>query len=294
MEMRNPFTGVTVGLAAVLVFSSVAIAQTAQSRPQQATHQDSPWKYNPTDRAVGSGGPAPKRDLSGTWAGPRSGAGVPDFKGGDKPSLTPFGQQLFQENKPLAKFSPAGTNDPTVRTCDPFGVPRNAIDEIRGLAFATMPGRIVMLIQFQDIWREIWMDGRALPSNVGAAEKGAPDPRYNGYSVGHWEGDYTLVIETTGLDERTWLNREGYPHTVKTRVQERYTRLDHNNLDLTVTIDDPKVYAQPFSLGTAHFKWIPNQELDEKLCVPSEVIEYLKALGDPAGSDPNAVGQPGK
>ena len=157
-----------------------------------------------------------------------------------------------------------------------------------------MPGRIVMLIQFQDIWREIWMDGRALPANVGAAEKGAPDPRYNGYSVGHWEGDYTLVIETTGLDERTWLNREGYPHTVKTHVQERYTRIDHNNLDLTVTIDDPKVYAQPFSLGTAHFKWIPNQELDEKLCVPSEVIEYLKALGDPAGSDPNAVGQPGK
>ena len=294
MEMRNPFTGAIVGLAAVLLFSLVAIAQTAQSRPQQGTHEGSPWKYNPTDRAVGSGGPAPKRDLSGTWAGPRSGAGVPDFKGGDKPSLTPFGQQLFNENKPLAKFSPAGTNDPTVRTCDPFGVPRNAIDEIRGLAFATMPGRIVMLIQFQDIWREIWMDGRALPSNVGAAEKGAPDPRYNGYSVGHWEGDFTLVIDTTGLDERTWLNREGYPHTVNTRVQERYTRLDHNNLDLTVTIDDPKVYAQPFSLGTAHFKWIPNQELDEKLCVPSEVIEYLKALGDPAGSDPNAVGQPSK
>jgi hypothetical protein len=65
-------------------------------------------------------------------------------------------------------------------------------------------------------------------------------------------------------------------------------------LDLTVTIDDPKVYAKSFSLGTAHFKWIPNQELDEKLCVPSEVIEYLKALGDPAGSDPNAVGPSGK
>ncbi len=151
-----------------------------------------------------------------------------------------------------------------------------------------------MLIQFQDIWREIWMDGRALPTNVGAAEKGAPDPRYNGYSVGHWEGDYTLVIDTTGLDERTWVNREGYPHTVNAHVQERYTRVDHNNLDLTVTVDDPKVYTKPFSLGTAHFKWIPNQELDEKLCLPSEVIEYLKALGDPAGSDPNAVGPSGK
>jgi len=200
----------------------------------------------------------------------------------------------MKENKPLVKFSPAGTNDPMVRTCDPLGVPRNAINEIRGLAFATMPGRIVILIQFQDIWREIWMDGRALPANVGAAEKGALDPRYNGYSVGHWEGDYTLVIDTTGVDERTWLNREGYPHTVNSHVQERYTRTDHNNLELTVTVDDPKVYTKPFSLGTAHFKWVPNQEIDEALCLPSEVIEYLKALGDPAGNDPNAVGPPGK
>jgi hypothetical protein len=294
METQNPFTRAIFGLAAVLVFSSVAMAQTAQSQPQQGTPENSPWKYNPRDRAVGTGGPAPKRDLSGTWAGPRSGAGVPDFKGGDKPSFTPFGEQLFRENRPLAKFSPAGTNDPTVRTCDPLGVPRNAIDEIRGLSFATMPNRIVMLIRFQDIWREIWMDGRALPTNAGAAEKGAPDPRYNGYSVGHWEGDYTLVVDTTGLDERTWLNREGYPHTVNAHVQERYTRIDHNNLELTVTVDDPKVYAKPFSLGTAYFKWIPNQQFDENLCVPSETIEYLKALGDPAGSDPNVVGPSGK
>src|SRR5712692_2479297 len=294
MEIRNPFPRVIVGLAAVLSFSSVATAQLAQSRPQQGTHEGSPWKYNPRDRAVGSGGAAPKRDLSGTWAGPRSGAGVPDFKRGDTPSLTPSGQQLFNLNKPLPKFSPAGTNDPMVRTCDPLGVPRNGMDEIRGLSFATMPGRIVMLIQFQDIWREIWMDGRALPTNVGAAEKGAPDPRYNGYSVGHGEGDYTLVIDTTGLDERTWVNAGGYPHTVNARVQERYTRIDHNNLELTVTIDDSKIYTKPVSLGTAYFKWIPNQELDETLCLPSEVLEYLKALGDPAGSDPNAVGPSGR
>jgi hypothetical protein len=292
--MRNPLTRALVGLAAVLVFSSLAIAQTAQSQPQAGTHEGSPWTYNPTDRAVDSGGPAPKRDLSGTWAGPRSGARVPDFKRGDPPPLTPLGQKLFSDNKPMAKFSPAGTNDPAIRMCDPFGVPRNAIDEIRGLAFATMPGRIVMLVQFQDVWREIWMDGRALPANVGAAEKGAPNSRYNGYSVGHWEGDYTLVIDTTGLDERTWANGAGYPHTVNAHVQERYTRIDHNNLELTVTIDDPKIYTKPYSLGTAYFKWIPNQELDETLCLPSEVLEYLKELGDPAGSDPNAVAPPSR
>lgn len=285
--MRDQIKFAMVVLAGLLAFSSAAKAQTPER--QAPTHEGSPWKYNPADRAVGTGGEAPKRDLSGTWAGPRSGAGVPDGGGGEKPVLTPLGQQLFSQNKPLGKFSPAGTNDPTVRSCDPFGVPRNAIDEIRGLSFGTMPNRIIMMIQFQDLWREIWMDGRALPKNVGGTGKDALDPRYNGYSVGHWEDDHTLVIDTTGLDERTWVSGGGFPHTIDAHVQERYTRIDHNNLQLTLTVDDPKIFAKPFSLGTYYFKWIPNQEMDEKLCLPSEVMEYLKALGDPAGADPNAA-----
>ena len=299
--MRDRFTCAAVGLVAVLTLSSVAMAQTqAQqgapqgTQPQQAGHAVPVWRYDPTDREVGAGGAAPKHDLNGSWAGPRSGAGVPDGGGAEKPVLTPMGQQLFAQNKPLGKFSPAGTNDPTVRSCDPFGVPRNAIDEIRGLSFATMPGRIVMLIQFQDIWREIWMDGRELPKNVGSTEKNAPDPRYNGYSVGHWEGDNTLVVDTTGFDERTWISGQGYPHSIDAHVQERYTRTDHNDLQLTLSVDDPTIYVKPFSLGKFNFRWVPNQELDEKLCLPSEVLDYLKALGDPAGSDPNEKNPQGK
>ena len=292
--MRNPLKGAIVGLAAVLVFSSAARAQVPQpqSQPKQGNEARSPWKFYPTDRAVGDGGPAPKRDLTGTWAGPGSGSGIVNSGGRpEQPSLTPLGQQLMSQNKPLAKFSPAGTNDPQVRYCDPFGVPRNTITEIRGLSFATMPNRIVMLLQFQDLWREIWMDGRELPKNVGAAEKGALDPRYNGYSVGHWEDDYTLVVDTTGLDDRTWVTAAGYPHTVNARVQERYTRVNHNDLKLTVTVDDPAIYTKPFSLGTQLFRWIPNQEIDEWLCIPSDVQEYLQIMGDPAGSDPNAAPQ---
>jgi hypothetical protein len=78
---------------------------------------------------------------------------------------------------------------------------------------------------------------------------------------------------------------------VNVHVQERYTRIDHNDLKLTVTVDDPKIFTKSFSLGTYNFKWIPNQELDEWLCVPSEVQQYLKEMGDPAGSDPNAAPQ---
>ena len=161
-----------------------------------------------------------------------------------------------------------------------MGFPYNAVYEIRGIAFGTMPDRILVLSQMQRVWREVWMDGRELPKNVGGAEKGSPDPRYYGYSVGHWEGDNTLVIDTTGLDEKTWLDLRGYPHSVDAHVQERYTRPDHNDLQLTIMVDDPKMCTKPFTLGTASFKWIPNQELDEQLCVPSDIIEYMKLIGN--------------
>ena len=287
--MRNHFLAAIAAVSATLFVPLFVAAQTATPAP--AGQALNPWKFHPTDRPVGDGGPAPKRDLTGTWAGPGSGMAVPRGEAAEKPELTPLGQQLMSQNKPLGKFSPAGTNDPHVRYCDPFGMPLNSIQEIRGLSFGNMPNRIVMLLMYQDLWREIWMDGRKLPTNVGEAGKDALDPRYNGYSVGHWEDDYTLVVDTTGLDERTWVTAAGYPHTANAHVQERYTRVDHNDMKLSVTVDDPKIFTKPFSLGTYNFRWIPNQELDEWLCVPSEVQEYLKEMGDPAGSDPNAAPQ---
>ena len=277
--MRNPFTVAVAALATLLIFSWIAAAQ-----PQEAPQEGSRWKYDGRNRSVGSGGPAAVHDLSGSWAGPRSGAGVKDSTPGDPPSFTPLGQKLFSANKTLAKYNPAGTNDPVVRTCDPLGFPRADKYSIMEMAFATMPGQIVVLYPFQQQWREIWMDGRELPKNVGASEKGAPDPRYYGYSVGRWESDNTLVVDTTGLDDRTWINELGYPHSIDAHVQERFTRTDHNDLELTLTIDDPKLYTKPFSLGTEYFRWVPNQILEERLCIPSQVIEYLKAVGDPAGN----------
>jgi hypothetical protein len=281
LKLRNPFTLALASLAAVLIFSSVAKAQA-----EQGTHKAPVWKYDGGSRAVGSGGPAPFHDLSGSWAGPRSGAGVADSKPGDLPPLTALGQQLFGGRKSLQKYDPTGTNDPVVRTCDPLGFPRVDRYSIMAMAFATMSDRIVVLYPFQQQWREIWTDGRQLPQNVGASGKDAPDPRYYGYSVGHWEGDNTLIVDTTGLDENTWLTDAGYPHSMYARVQERFTRTDYNDLELTVTVDDPKFYTKPLSLGTEYFRWVPDQILDERLCIPSNVIEYLKAVGDPAGKQP--------
>jgi hypothetical protein len=125
------------------------------------------------------------------------------------------------------------------------------------------------------------VDGRALPKAVDV--RGAPESRYYGYSVGHWENDKTLVIDTTGVDERPWLDEAGHPRSSSARIQERYTRGDQYNLQLTVTVDDPKYYTKPWTWMRANFYWVMNQEFAETFCIPSEGIEYRDSLAKPSG-----------
>ena len=201
--------------------------------------------------------------------------------------MTDLGKQLFARNKPIGKYSPGGTNDPHTRYCDPFGFPQNMTQEIRGLTIATTPNRTFLLLQYMDLWREIWTDGRSLPAKVGGRDRDAHDPKYNGYSVGRWEDDYTFVVETTGLAAETWATKSGYPHSVDAHVVERFHRSTHNDLSLAITMTDPKLYTAPFNMGEVYFRWVPNQQLDDFTCIPSEQQLYLKEMGDPAGSDPN-------
>jgi hypothetical protein len=154
--MRNPFTGAILALMTVLVCSS-------QARAQGAYRNTEFDKLN-----TGPGGPAPKHDLSGSWAGP-----VAIDREAMVPPMTPLGQKLMSANKPEPTFHISGTNDSYARVCDPLGFPRNMVFELRGIAFATMPDRIVVLNQYQRAWREIWMDGRELPKKV-APEKMRP------------------------------------------------------------------------------------------------------------------------
>jgi hypothetical protein len=266
--MRDRFATTVVGLLALLVFSPVAPAQTGGGAQNTL--------YNRLNRDPSTGGPAPRRDLSGSWAGPL----MADRR--MVPPMTPLGNQRFALNKPESKFGVAGSNDPW-RTCDPFGFPRSAVEEVREITFAQMANKMLVLHGYQRVWRDVWTDGRELPTNVDA--KGGPGARWYGYSIGHWDGDYTFVIDTAGSDDRSWLNSRGYPHSVDARVEERYTRLDHNHMEMTVTVNDPKIYTQPFVLGTAKFRWIPSQETEEQVCVPSEGLAYLDVIAIPAAGD---------
>ena len=281
--MRKTSTIGLAGVAAVLLLSALAVAQ--NTAPSTAPR--SPWKYYPEDaRAnVGPGGPAPKRDLGGTWAGESSGAGVKGpVRPEREPPLTPLGKQLWDRNKAESRgVLIADSNDPHLRYCDPFGFPRNMNDQIRAMTITSLPDRTFVLILFQTIWREIWTDGRALPTNVGGRTKDAHDPTYNGYSVGRWEDDYTFVAETTGLAPETWATEAGHPHSVEARVTERFHRSSKNDLTLTTTMDDPTLYTRPLKLGEVYFRWIPSQTFFNTTCIPSSLQRYLKEMADPAG-----------
>jgi hypothetical protein len=231
-------------------------------------------------------GPAPKRDLAGAWVGPG-----PTNKPDPVPPMTPAGQAQFRLRKaygsatrPGASGEPGESNDPFI-TCDPLGFPRNllahAITARGGTLFASMPDRILIGYEQQRVWREIWMDGRALPKAVDV--RGAPESRFYGYSVGHWENDNTLVIDTTGVDERPWLDEEGHPRSSSAHIQERYTRPDQYNLQLTVTVDDPKFYTKPWTYMRANLYWMKAQEFAETLCIPSEALDYRDTLAKPSG-----------
>src|SRR5262249_19230565 len=159
-------------------------------------------------------------DIYGGWAG-NIGANtiarpnrVP-FGGkvrGEEPSFTPLGLARFSLNK-SGTFNKA-SNDPYLK-CDPLGFSRNLFQESQRLIFAQAPDRIIILSQYDRIGRIVWMDGRELPKNVGA--KGGPKSRWYGYSVGHWDGDYTLVVNTNGLVDNTWLDQQGHPHSTEMR-----------------------------------------------------------------------------
>jgi len=100
---------------------------------------------------------------------------------------------------------PAETNDP-VFTCDPQGFLVKICMSCERLR-SSDPQAVVILYTYGRIWRVIWTDGRELPKD--------PEPRWFGYSVGKWVDDYTLVVQTSGTDERTWLDRAGRPHSAE-------------------------------------------------------------------------------
>jgi len=223
---------------------------------------------------TGSGGAAPRHDLTGFWAGQVA------AKLNEVAPLTPWGQEQFRLHKNNGEFPVSESNDP-IKGATRW-VPTQHAFMTRGIAFAEMPAGCSSYFSSTGCGAKSGQTDDSFPKMWAGTPRTRRIRGGNGYSVGHWEGDYTFVVDTVGSDERSWLDNAGHPHSIDLRVQERYTRVNHNTLEVAITINDPKAYTKPFVITKSSFKWIPRQDYEEQLCVPSEEAEYLKLIGDPA------------
>jgi hypothetical protein len=188
-----------------------------------------------------------KPDLSGLWQriSPKYARNVAaDLKPGE---VQPWAEALFQHR--TEDFG----KDHMGYQCLPWG-PNYSNSERKAKIIQT-PNQIVMLDE--DLtYRQIFLDGRALETN--------PNPSWMGYSVGHWDGG-TLVVESFGFNDRTWLDRDGHPHSEALRMTERYRRPDFGHLEIEITLNDPKVYTRPWTVAL-RAELDPDTELLEAVC----------------------------
>ncbi len=301
--MSKRFTVSAVALLAGFAISPMLGAQTA---PSTATLDKAApeWNSIPPVKPAYAGrkpGPAPRRDISGVWDAAEldggrqpSGAlehpalkaprgqgvegGQPDETGIMRPlHYTALGLEALKANRPSGpsvRQVPAATANDPVDQCDPIGYPRMQLYELRTIELVQSTNQVIYLNQFYGNFRVIWTDGRELPKD--------PDPRWNGYSVGKWVDDYTFVVETVGLNPKTWLDHAGRPHSDQLHVEERFHRIDHDNMELTVTITDPKMYTEPWQgLNKFPLHLQPaNFDMAELLCSPIDMAEYNKEVGN--------------
>lgn len=264
--------------------------------------------------------PYDKHDFSGLWSrNPgqfkmppcpecRDNQNVPAGYGffGDVPPRTPAGEKKFELNHPSRGYElnskaaaahpdidigmrraviPALGNDPESR-CDPLGLARNITFSGGGasMEMVQVKDRIVQLFEWTWDNRSIYMDGRKLPDVDDYL------PRFNGYSVGKWEGD-TLVVTSTGFDDRQWVDQFGYPISDKMVLEERWQRPSPNRLQVDLTITDPAMYTRPWHSSRKVWVLIPPDKMAiggwsgilEDRCVPDDEALFHKASKAAAG-----------
>jgi hypothetical protein len=127
-----------------------------------------------------------------------------------------------------------------------------------------MPNLVLILYEANDGRREIHLDGRTLPT-------GDVQPWWFGYSTGRWEGD-TLVVESTGFRDQTWIDENGTPATDALRLTERLRRVNFGTLEIQITVTDPKTFTRPFTF-TLQQRLMPDTELIEFVCAENNLSE---------------------
>ncbi len=238
-------------LYVALIFAAGTTTATAQ------------WLKHPTpgiprtaDGKPNLSAPAPrtadgKPDLSGIWQVNALGYAI-NILSDQKSEMLPWAEALYRE-----RVATYGKDSPNTN-CLPSG-PRAGHFPLDLFKIVQTPGLVLILYELTRT-RQIFTDGRDLPID--------PDPTWMGYSVGRWNGD-TLVVDTAGYNDRTWLDLTGHPHTEALHMTERYRRKDFGHIELQVTFQDPKAYTNPWTIAM-DVNYVPDTELLEYVCNENE------------------------
>ena len=241
--------------------SAIAILAIALNAPlvAQWLHSPTPGIPRTPDGKPNLMAPAPhtadgKPDLSGLWTkiSPRYGRNIAaDLKPGE---VQPWAEALVQQREETL-----GKDYMNV-LCVPLGPGYSTGADSTGAEMVKIvqTPSLILMLNPDLTYRQIFLDGRKLETS--------PNPSWMGYSVGHWDGD-TLVVESFGFNDRTWLDHDGHPHTEALRMTERYRRPNYGNLENEVTLSDPTVYARPWTLAvravlaadTEMIEWVCNE-----------------------------------
>ena len=265
-------------LAALIVAAAPTVwvqalgAQSAQGGKDQYTIKPLP-----------PGGPTPRLadghpDFTGQWFPNGAGQGVSGRFGVDPAAIPQFDRKLTPEEPPqfrpeaLAKIKSMTATELELSkssvNCMPRGVPAIWLQNPYTTFIVHKPGLLAQLYEVLNNWRLIHTDGRPLPKS--------PEPFFHGNSTTRWEGD-TLVVESIGFDERTYIMPNGWYHSDELKVTERYTRPSMNYLIVEITVDDPKVLLKPWK--SAPRRWtLGNGEIYEFYCTNNLELEELEKL----------------
>ena len=266
--MRNRFVHLTVALVA-LVLAGPLLAQQQQQPLQpgfEAGIETAAIRFDPND-------------LTGIWISVAEG---PETIGPNMPPLTEEGKAKLATHISADRVSsPALSNDPQFK-CNPQGFPRLWFDR-EGIEIIHFPDRILQLSQWENTLRELWLDGRQVPSAQQLADLGAA---FYGHSVARWQGD-TLIVTTVGLDDRNWIDDDyGYPISSEARFEERYRRVGPDVIAVQYTLYDPKYYTAPWvgdvkpwrrlaRARVTHYGWYGMfSGVTEAICAPMNEESY--------------------
>lgn len=239
------------------------------------TRDGKPNLAAPTPRAANG-----KPDLSGVWHvqptpmaemkrlfGDK--ADATDVPGMELDTISKYALNILQDFKPEdVPLSPAGldiwhnrvAHDLPSERCLPLGIPLAGMLS-EPTRIVQSPQMIAILYEADDKHRRIYLDGRAFPKEF-------DQPAWLGYSIGKWDRD-TLVVETAGFNDKTWLDLMGHPHSEALRITEKYHRRDFGHMDVEMTFDDAQMYTRPFTIKVMHELQVDG-DLFEYFCTENE------------------------